>query len=72
MSYTRRNLVLLGFTGFDRVLPSFTEFYWVSVGSHLVEQSFHGFERDSFVCIELDWVFTGLYWVLLGFSSTFT
>ena len=45
--------VLLGFTGFDWVLPGFTGFYWVILGFTEFLLVFVGF--------------TGFYWVLLGF-----
>ena len=38
-------LVETSFTGFYRVLPSFTEFYWVFTESYLVLPSFTGFYR---------------------------
>ena len=51
--------VLPSFTGFYRVLPSFTRLYWVSL-------SFTGFYRVLPSFAEFLMGSTGFYWVLLG------
>ena len=58
--------VLSGFTWFYLVLPGLTGFYRVLLGStrfHWVWMIFF-----SWFC-KFNWIFTGLYWVLIGFSK---
>ena len=78
---TSFNRVLLGFTGFYWVLPSFTGFhptisvfllgysgfYWFFIGLYIVLLGFIWFRRVSLGYSGFYWFFIGLYIVLLGF-----
>ena len=56
--FSRSTCAVLGFTGFNKVLPSFTGFYWVLLSFTGFYWVFTGFLLG----------FTGFYWVLLGFT----
>ena len=70
--YWKRQSVGKGLPGFNRVLPSFTEFDWVFLrftGSERVSHSFTEFYRVSPRFMWLHWALLGFYRVLPSFTE---
>ena len=68
-------LVLLGFTGFNRVSHGISGFYWIILSYirfHEVQVGFTGFHQVLMGFTGFYWVVVGyswFYWVLLGFTG---